>query len=111
MFSERVNQGTESSRSALLSFEEIVSSLVRTSSSIEAISESAVSQENVSCIVSEMIQDLNRAVSRHWARHCGTGSRSRQKSAAQTRGTLLFQGHAPQTRIMSSVISPRAVFR
>lgn len=65
MSSERVNQGTERTRSALQSFEEIVSSLDRTSSSIEAISESAVSQENVSCIVSEMIQDLNRAVSRH----------------------------------------------
>lgn len=59
---ERVDQGTESSRQALRSFEEIFSSLERTSNSIEEISRCAASQENVSSVVVGLINDLNQAV-------------------------------------------------
>lgn len=60
--SERVNQGTERSRSALQSFEQIVSSLGHTAESIRMIADCAISQENVSSVVVQMIADLNKAV-------------------------------------------------
>ncbi|MCA0944187.1 PAS domain S-box protein [Salipiger pacificus] len=60
--SERVNQGTERSRSALQSFEQIVSSLGHTAESIRMIADCAISQENVSSVVVKMIADLNKAV-------------------------------------------------
>ncbi|MEQ5872652.1 PAS domain S-box protein [Sagittula sp. NFXS13] len=59
---ERVNQGTERSRDALRSFEDIVTSLGNTAASIQTISDCATSQEDVSSKVVGMIEDLNKAV-------------------------------------------------